>query len=275
MDPLHLRKLNSLTKYPSIPTYHKLGDKGALLEEHNVEFYPLRRERMPIATEKIDGTNARIIVLPNGRWLIGSREELLHANGDLIHNPTLGIVDALRDVATQLVTKLRQHVLVLDRNAILTFYFEVYGGTVGKAAKQYTGTRAVGCRMFDISTVIPDSQTFGQPLEAIARWRQNGGQRWVSESMLDTVARHANIQLTPRVEIETVPRTRTETYRWLTEMLPHTLAALDDGGGNRPEGIVLRSRDRSCIAKLRVEDYMRHLARTANNVKETARKSHR
>lgn len=55
-------------------------------------------------TEKVDGTNSRIIVLPDGSYLIGSREELLYARGDLIGNPALGIVDALRDVAENLRT---------------------------------------------------------------------------------------------------------------------------------------------------------------------------
>jgi len=35
---VNLRKLNSLTKYPSIPTYHKLGEKGILTEEVQVDF---------------------------------------------------------------------------------------------------------------------------------------------------------------------------------------------------------------------------------------------
>src|SRR2546423_1469408 len=40
---IDLRKLSSLTKYPSIPTYHALGEKGALLEE------PVARDPAAIA----------------------------------------------------------------------------------------------------------------------------------------------------------------------------------------------------------------------------------
>ncbi|MFI7515873.1 hypothetical protein ACIBVK_20520 [Micromonospora echinofusca] len=62
-----------------------------------------RSTRGPVTlTEKVDGTNARIVGLPGGAYLIGSREELLYARGDLIGNPALGIVDALRDVAERL-----------------------------------------------------------------------------------------------------------------------------------------------------------------------------
>ncbi len=68
-----LNKLNSMTKYPSIPTYHALGDKGALLEQ-TVSF-----DGEIILTEKIDGTNSRIVLLPDGNFVLGSREELLFA----------------------------------------------------------------------------------------------------------------------------------------------------------------------------------------------------
>ncbi|WP_458689940.1 hypothetical protein [Nocardia tengchongensis] len=37
--------------------------------------------------------------LPDGSWLLGSREELLCAKGDLIGNPAQGIVAALREFA--------------------------------------------------------------------------------------------------------------------------------------------------------------------------------
>jgi hypothetical protein len=65
-----------MTKYPSIPTYHTLGEKGTLLEE-TVSF-----EGEVILTEKVDGTNARIILLPDGSFILGSREELLYASLD-------------------------------------------------------------------------------------------------------------------------------------------------------------------------------------------------
>jgi hypothetical protein len=51
-----LDKLNSMTKYPSILTYHALGDKGVLQETVQIPF-----EGRIIGTEKVDGTNARLI----------------------------------------------------------------------------------------------------------------------------------------------------------------------------------------------------------------------
>ena len=269
-----LRKINSLTKYPSIPTYHKLGEKGMLLEEHNVEFDPVFvGAGSVIATEKVDGTNARIITLPNSRWLIGSREELLHAEGDLIHNPMLGIVDALRDVAARFVST--QYTGVMG-NAIITAYLEVYGGNICKASKQYTSDRSYSCRMFDVSVVKLDSQTFERTLEQIAGWRERGGQTFLDESQLQAMADDAGIQLTPRIDLglgaNRIPARIAETNNWLAEVLPQTRVALDDKAGGRPEGIVLRTRNRKSIAKLRFEDYTRHAVKSATAKMQAAKR---
>lgn len=71
-------KINTLTKYPSILTLHKLGEKGRLTNELTT---PVEGEIM-YATEKIDGTNVRIICYGT-EYLIGSREFILHHCGDL------------------------------------------------------------------------------------------------------------------------------------------------------------------------------------------------
>jgi hypothetical protein len=53
--------LNSLTKYPSIPTYHTLDAGNGGLLETSIDF-----EGRVIGTEKVHGTNSRIISLPGG-----------------------------------------------------------------------------------------------------------------------------------------------------------------------------------------------------------------
>jgi hypothetical protein len=52
-------------------------------------------------------------------------------------------------------------------------------------------------------------------------------------------------------------------HKFLTATLPGTLAALDEDAGGRAEGIVLRSEDRSVIAKARFQDYERALKHRA------------
>ena len=63
-----LRLLNSLTKYPSIPTYHTLDPRDGGLTDPATVF-----SGDVIATEKVDGTNSRLVLLPDGSYLIGSR----------------------------------------------------------------------------------------------------------------------------------------------------------------------------------------------------------
>jgi hypothetical protein len=114
-----LREINTATKYPSIATYHEI-DKG-ILKEGTATVFP--QGSTVIGTEKVDGTNARIVFLPDGNYLIGSREELLYAGGDLIHNPSQGIVDALRAKADWFVEEWPP--MVNNTDSIVTVYGEV------------------------------------------------------------------------------------------------------------------------------------------------------
>ena len=77
---INLQRLNSATKYPSILTLHKLGEKGRLTADLN-----LVPEADLVVTEKVDGTNTRIVFMPDGVYMIGSREHLLHAKGCLLY----------------------------------------------------------------------------------------------------------------------------------------------------------------------------------------------
>ncbi|HEY7427666.1 MAG TPA: hypothetical protein VH682_25770 [Gemmataceae bacterium] len=96
-----LGKLNSMTKYPSILTYHALGHKGVLQETVQVPF-----EGRIIGTEKVDGTNTRLIFCPDQSVLVGSREDLLWERRDLIGNPAMGIVEAVKETVHRLVEML-------------------------------------------------------------------------------------------------------------------------------------------------------------------------
>jgi hypothetical protein len=247
-----LRALNSMTKYPSIPTYHALDPKnGNLLED------PVRFTGHVIATEKVDGTNGRIILLPDGTYLIGSRETLLYAKGDLIGDATLGIVDALRPIADGIDGH------VDPSGAVQVLYVEVYGGKVTPASKQYTSTGRVGARLFD-SAVIPDAVSMlDWPVERIASWRDAGGQSFLDEDDLDACVETAGVALAPR--LFTMPAAEVPTdvegmAKALADWLPVSTVGIDRDGG-RPEGVVLRTADRAVIAKARFQDYERTLRR--------------
>lgn len=254
-----LRRLNSATKYPSIPTYHALGERGALLPQC-VSF---EGEQL-IATEKVDGTNSRIILMPDGCYLIGSREELLHAKGDLIHNPALGIVTALKSVAD--IVSQRYEV---SPEIITTAYLETYGGKTTAAARQYTSNRAFGYRLFDVSHVLVS--VLEREAESISHWREAGGQQFMVEDELLAFAAGMQLETTPRIAIErALPTSIEDTHHWLEQYMPRTLVALDEQAGGSPEGLVVRTPDRHTIAKIRFEDYARHEKRKNPNRKQEA-----
>lgn len=257
-----LRALNTLTKYPSIPTYHELDPKNGCLLDNPTVFYRdgyTKLDGPVIGTEKIDGTNARIILLPpdDGGYLLGSREHLLYANGDLIGDPAQGIVEHLRPVADNLT-------LVGADDALLVCYLELYGGKIGSHARQYTTRGAVGWRLFDVATVGDLSEKMTWEPARAAGWRDGGGQEFADEATLRILAQTTGLALTPRLftlDASDIPASIYDMQGFLTSWLPETQAALDDTAHRGGEGIVLRTPDRSVIAKARFQDYERTLRR--------------
>ncbi len=249
---IDLDKLNSLTKYPSILTYHTLGDKGALQEAVQVPF-----AGRVLGTEKVDGTNTRLIFCPDGSAVVGSREDLLWERRDLIGNPAMGIVAAIQDV----VQGLYERACLPGRIAV--YYVEVYGRNIGGAAKQYTGEGRVGFRLFDAVLVEDYEELLGWPAGRIAHWREQGGQKHLDADRLAGLAREAGFETVPALfdlDAAGLPTGLEETYRFLLGLGP-SRCRLDEAAGGVPEGVVVRSPDRSRIAKLRREDYERTLRR--------------
>ncbi|WP_043463401.1 RNA ligase family protein, partial [Kitasatospora sp. MBT66] len=203
--PLNLGVLNTATKYPSIPTYHQLDPRnGGLLETPT----PFTGE--VVLTEKVDGTNGRIILLEDGDFFIGSREELLYAKGDRIANPAQGIVNALKPLAERLSTGVR-----FTGAGITVLYLEVYGDKIGSAAKQYQGSGLIGCRLFDVANV-PIS-VLDRTVAQVSTWRENGGQQWCEEPDLLDFAAAEGLSLTPRlgaVPASSLPSSIEDAHRW-------------------------------------------------------------
>lgn len=239
---LNLDRINSMTKYPSILTYHKMVDKGKLSNEVRVPF-----DSPAIVTEKINGVNARVIMYPNGFYMVGSRDEFLYARGDLLRNMQHGIVDSLKEAVRRIV----------PGNDLMVYYFEVYGGNTTKASKQYTGHERMGCRLFDVAIFRDYDDILDMPIERIASWREGGGQTFLGENMLTQVGFCADLDITPRLGLMEVPVDLVEAHEWMKTIIPNTLASLDGSAKGRPEGVVIRTPDRSRIAKLRFEDYER------------------
>jgi hypothetical protein len=241
-----LTRLNTLTKYPSISTYHPLDPQtGAVLDE--------ARRPPPgevVATEKVDGTNSRIVLLPDGSYLLGSREEFLYAQGDLISNPAQGIVAAVRPVADGLPPA--------DGGAIVVVYGEVYGGKVTAASIQYTSKREVGYRVFDVARIENHAELLALPIEELSAWREAGGQTFLPEDDLQAFADRTGLKLTPRVARfpgRDLPTKPDVVLTFLEELIPTSRCRLDAGAEGEPEGLVVRTADRGWVIKLRFEDY--------------------
>src|SRR5690554_6445178 len=158
---LGVDKLNTLTKYPSILTYHELGERGRLNEVlNNVQpNEELKELEVVFVTEKIDGTNFRIIVNKNG-YIIGSREHLLHAKGDLIIsdpwvNAAVPYAERLLSIVKGFDTKQEVNIgLDINEDTIFVFYGELYGANIGRAARNYTDDKDVfNFRLFDIAYI--------------------------------------------------------------------------------------------------------------------------
>lgn len=251
----HLAAINSATKYPSIPTYHALGDKGRLLEETNASF-----DGPVHVSEKIDGTNVRIVVLPceDGRpvGLVGSREELLTATDDLVHNPALGIVDGVREVAERAIAS--------SVDGVLVVFGELFGGRVTAGSKQYTSKRDVAFRVFDVISF--PSATFTEVVgwdgARISAWREGGGQPFLALGDVDAAAARIGALRVPTLtSVPALPGSIAETHEWLRTITgERSRATLDPEAGGKPEGVVVRD-DKRKIAKVRFEDYERTLGK--------------
>jgi hypothetical protein len=243
-----LGKLNSLTKYPSILTYHTLGEKGVLQDTVQIPF-----TGRVVGTEKVDGTNTRLIFCPDGAALVGSREDLLWERRDLIGNPAMGIVEAVKDTVQRLYESLCRP----DRIAV--YFLEVYGRNIGSGARNYTREGKVGFRLFDVVFIDNFEEVIAWPAEQIARWRDSGGQPYVDADRLVALAKEVGFEPVPALfdlDAAQLPTALDETHRFLLGF-ESTRCKLDDGAAGVPEGVVVRSPDRRSIAKIRREDYER------------------
>ncbi|MBB3110368.1 hypothetical protein FHS18_002435 [Paenibacillus phyllosphaerae] len=254
---MDLKKINSLTKYPSILTYHALGERGRLNEALS-ESEGFSDEEQVYVYEKIDGENARMVFIKNSQndidYLIGSREELLFAKGDRIGNPYGNIADFLKPHAERLLDEIFAH----GDWALTVIYQESYGGKT-KAAKNYTNNKTQGYRAFDVFSLKADEleQLLALPQEKIAEWREHGKQPFYTETDKKRFLDHMELEYAPLLDTirgREFPVTLDSTFT-LLKNYEQTKVGIDASG--KSEGIIVRSNDRKIIRKIRFEDYER------------------
>jgi hypothetical protein len=252
-------KLNTFTKYPSILTLHNLGDRGVLLDTFTT---PIHGEKM-FATEKIDGTNVRILIMGD-EHIIGSRDNLLHYKGELFYGMDIGIVDYLKQLFND------DFGMYFSKDfPLCVLYGELYGGRVHPQSKQY-GTDKVGFRLFDVVKYSQsDMMMLDFKREEISRWRERETPEGLvyGQNFLPTKqAREelAEYDFVPEVPFDLGNMSHETIYTNMLKAIPETLVALTDESLKKPEGLVLRNENRTKIVKVRFEDYEKILKKKNN-----------
>lgn len=240
-------KINTFTKYPSILTLHQLGEKGKLKNELTT---PIENEILTY-TEKIDGTNARIICYGD-EYLIGAREFILHHSNDLYYDNAQYIVDGLKKL----------NITIPKTDVFTVIYGEFYGGKTSSNAKCY-GQDKNGYRIFDVA-VYNDLSLLDMPLADISRWReretQDGikyGQNFMTRDEMEF--NFPEFDKVPFVNFDLGDLSHITILDNLKKYIPTTNVALSENATKKVEGIVGRNANRTKIVKIRYEDYERAL----------------
>ncbi|MGN5650876.1 RNA ligase family protein [Bacillus sp. Brlt_9] len=256
---LDYRKLNSITKYPSILTYHKIIGKGRLLEER-VETSIFDAESTINVYEKINGENSRVVLLGDGLnvdYFIGSREELLLAKGDRIGNAIGNIANHFTPVADELCLKLKGF------TGLIALYFESYGGNTPHT-KEYSSDKTQNGRLFDVFALSQEEldSLLEMPLSKIAGWRDRGNQPFYDCEKRMEFANNNELQVVPlltSIKGRELPVDVKGMAEWL-EQFRETRVGINTTG--QSEGVICRTKNREVIAKIRIEEYDRTLKST-------------
>lgn len=247
-----IEKLNSFTKYPSIKTYHSMNNKG-ILQNYLTEQKSFSNYEKCFVTEKIDGTNSRIIIF-NGDFFIGSRDTFLYAKGDRIFNENLSIVSTVKPYAEKICKHMPHD------NCLYAIFGETYGGKgITKASKQYTNSQLCNFRIFDVFSIDENmiESLLKNRIDYVSSWRENNNQKFYNVDELIEFSNRFDTEVVPYIEEINginIPLDLKDTYKWLLQF-KLTKAGIDNTGDS--EGVVIRDFDRKSIFKLRFEDYNR------------------
>ena len=242
-------KINTLTKYPSILTLHKFGERGRFTDEITTN---IEGETM-FASEKIDGTNVRIVCLGD-EFLVGSRNNILHYSKDFYWDESMGIVKQFYD----------QNLPKLTTDKLTIIFGELFGGKITANSKDY-GKESHGFRVFDVA-IIDDLEILKKPITEISAWRESTVNSSIDDSLkygqkfenLDKLKSY-EFELVPQIEFELINFEHQSVLNALEKYISKTNVALTETAKGGTEGVILRNHDRTKIVKLRFEDYRRTL----------------
>lgn len=248
-----IEKLNTMTKYPSILTYHELNRGG-------VRDVLTKPEEMPgddeliIISEKVDGTNYRIVTTCDD-WYIGSRDRFTAAYGDRL------CTDELAKTVFGTAANLSGEIDTWGNLTVV--YGEVYGWKIQKPRYNKGDDRTREFAVFDIWQMPLDQarEILEKPIDEIVAWREGNQQPWFRYERLNDavdVLVAEEVPLWTTITAGRLPKGAKETQEWLQKfknsMATFVVNQPHDMYG-KAEGIVIRTADRSWIRKLRFEDY--------------------
>lgn len=243
-------KLNTLTKYPSILTYHVPAEKG-VLRPFLAENKSFPEDEQCFITEKLDGANSRIIVFDND-YIIGSRILFLYAKGDRFGDPTLNIVNTVKPYAEIMAETLKH-----QNKYVYVIFGETYGGNITLGSANYTIDRSLSFRVFDIVALpLKKIETLlSYDIEKIMIWRENKNTYFKNVDEVKKISDECKMTTVPYMDVvkgSDMPVTLEDTHDWLKQYYT-TRAGINNHGMS--EGVVVRTKDRKLIRKIRINNY--------------------
>jgi len=261
---LHSRRLereNTLTKFPSIPTFHRLQN-GVLTDEVAV---PEVAGKEIVAAEKIDGINLRIAI-GAGTVAIGTRENYIFSStSSIVCNRH--IVEALLSTGVRVIPEPhgKQPVVV---------YGELFGKKFNGGSVYSKNPKLAGFRVFAVREIGQlDTEKYLEsdvPLGVIAAKRERWelGIRLLGKGATSQTLKSYGVFGAEPVPLLEAPPLEVgmgleETYQWMNSVVWLTNVPLDDEPmkNRRAEGLVVHVEGTNAVAKLRFADYERALRR--------------
>jgi len=254
-----LELLEAVTRWPSIKSYHKMDEHGRLIDE--LRFPEIAGEAV-YATEKVDGSNVRVVVDSLLRVSVGTRNQLVMFRGEAAAQDSMGVVGALRGLPRSLSISGRP-----SPGHVRAYYGELYGGAINGHGHYTQDKTRMQWALFAIADFDIEALSQLERAEIAARRRLLTTDGVHAEGRLgEYVMIHGGGEDSPTVPYlgrrHAPPATVAEAAEWLAHVLgPVTRAAIGDAKPGKPEGVVITGVESGLIAKLRVKDYEGALGR--------------
>ena len=258
-----LDKVNSLTKYPSILTYHEIYQGSVLETLTNNEQFP--SDAILEMTEKVDGINSRMIYL-DGDFILGERKKIVFAKDDRINNSSI-ISPMLYELSNFIQNGFDDK--NEEKSMLTVIYGESYGYNIASKKQYVINSNKRKYRVFDVIQMPIEEvhKILAMDISQIALWRDHMNQPFLDTAKLGDFCKNFAVDRTPiikEIKGSEIPVDCRETFAWM-QSFSKSQSVLDipteDVIPNqkyaRAEGVILRTKDRSMIRKLRFEDYQK------------------